>query len=245
MRIEPDNIYLGDAKELMPYIESESCHLLITDPPYRVTSRGSSKNTMGGLYKKDIVNKGKIFLHNDIKPLEYFPEFYRILAPDAHCYVMTNNLNLVNMLNTGIKSGFRFVKSIIWNKERKISGRYYMGQYEHILLFRKGKDKPINNMGDSDIITIKACKLKGIDGKNIHDTEKPQSLMEVLILNSSLEGEIVVDPFAGYGATPAGAKRHKRKYIAIEIDPINYSNMEKRILNQPLTYQEQTLFNGG
>ena len=95
---------------------------------------------------------------------------------------MINNLNLQEMLNEATKVGFHFVKCLIWDKQSKICGTYYMNQFEYICLFRKGGDRPINNCGTSDILSIPIKKLKDENGNNLHDTEKPIELMKILEL---------------------------------------------------------------
>ena len=77
-----------------------------------------------------------------------------------------------------------------------------MGGYELILMLRKGGAKPINNMGTSNII-----KIPNIIGKKQHPTEKPIKLMEVLIENSSNEGDLVLDPFMGSGSHWSGSSQ--------------------------------------
>jgi len=52
-----------------------------------------------------------------------------------------------------------------------------------------------------------------------HPTQKPLNLIQRLILASSDEGMIVVDPFVGSGSTAVAAKSLKRKYLGIELDP--------------------------
>jgi len=171
-------LYNGDFIDKIKELENESVNLIVTDPPYKVTSRGTS-GTMGGYWKTEIAKSGNIFKHNSIKCSEYFPELYRVLKDKSILYIMTNHKNLQEMLNEGTKAGFRFVKSIIWDKGSKICGRYYMGMFEYILLFRKGGDKPINNPSTPDILTVPFKKLKDKSGKNLHDTEKPVELMKI------------------------------------------------------------------
>ncbi len=55
--------------------------------------------------------------------------------------------------------------------------------------------------------------------KRIHRTQKPLRLIERLILASSREGQIVLDPFAGSGTTAVAAKLHGRNFVAFESDP--------------------------
>ena len=215
----------GNCLDTLKNIPNESIDLIVTDPPYPTTSRGNSGNS-GGMLQKDINKKGRVFTHNNINCKEYAPEFYRLLKDGSHCYVMTNHINLIDMLNTFTDIGFHFIKSLIWNKSNKIMGQYYMSQYEYILFFRKGKGKKINNCGTSDILSIPNKKTKDKDGKNIHDTEKPIELMEVLVNNSSQENELVLDPFMGVGSTGIACIKNKRNFIGIELDE-NYFNIAK------------------
>ena len=218
----------GNAIDFMKTLEDESVDLIVTDPPYKVTARGNAGNS-GGMMQSKLSMQGKIFKHNDVKPIEYISEFYRLLKDGSHCYIMTNHVNLQEMLNTATECGFRFIKSLIWNKGNKIMGQFYMSQFEYILFFRKGKGKKINKCGTADILNVPNKKTKGEDGKNIHDTEKPVELMKILIENSSQEGELVLDPFLGVGATAMACKELNRDYIGIELDEKYYNIACKRV----------------
>lgn len=215
--------------ELLKQIEDESVNLIVTDPPYKVTARGNSGNA-GGMLQKELAKKGKIFKENDIKVSDYAYELYRILKDESHCYIMTNHVNLIEMLNTFTDAGFHFIKSLVWNKGNKIMGQYYMSQFEYILFFRKGKGHKINNCGTSDILEFPNKKMKGDDGKNLHDTEKPVALMQTLIENSSNEGDIVFEPFMGIGATCIAAKTSNRRYIGCELDKTYFDICKQRIV---------------
>lgn len=181
----------GDCLEEMKNIKDESVDLIVTDPPYPTTSRGCAGNS-GGMFQKEINKRGRVFEFNDTDCEKYAPEFYRVLKDSSHCYVMTNHINLIKMLNTFTKVGFHFVKSLIWDKGNKIMGQYYMSQFEYILFFRKGKGKKINNCGTSDILSVTNKKTKDEKGNNLHDTEKPVELMKILIGNSSNENDIIL-----------------------------------------------------
>ena len=61
-------------------------------------------------------------------------------------------------------------------------------------------------------------KTKGADGKNLHDTEKPVELMQILIENSSQEGDVVIDLFVGVGSTALACIKTNRKFICCELD---------------------------
>ena len=62
-----------------------------------------------------------------------------------------------------------------------------------------------------------------------HPTEKPEILLERIILLGSKEGDIVLDPFTGSGTTGVVAKRLKRNFIGFEIDPEYYEIAKTRI----------------
>ena len=218
----------GGCLEYMRTLENESIDLIVTDPPYPTTSRGHAGNS-GGMLQKEINKKGKVFEHNNIDCAEYAPEFYRVLKDGSHCYVMTNHINLIKMLNVFTDCGFHFIKSLIWNKGNKIMGQSYMSQFEYILFFRKGKHKKINNCGTSDIINIQNIKTKNNNGENIHPTEKPVELMKILIENSSLPQGVVLDPFMGTGSTGIACVTTGRNFIGIELDKGYFDIAKKRI----------------
>lgn len=226
--LEINKIYNGDSRELLAQLPDESIDLIVTDPPYPVTSRGSAGNS-GGMLQKKINRQGKVFKHNAIDVSEYASEFYRVLKEQTHCYVMTNHINLYSMLTEFQNAGFKFTKSLIWDKGNKIMGQYYMSQFEYILFFRKGKAKRINNCGTSDILSVLNKKTKGLDGKNLHDTEKPVDLMKILIENSSNAGDLVLDPFVGVGATAIASKELGRNYLGFELDEHYFEIANERI----------------
>lgn len=217
-----------DVREVFKTIPDNSIDLVVTDPPYKTTSRGNA-GTSGGMLQKEINKKGQVFKHNNIKPQEYIPELYRVLKDGSHCYIMTNHVNLQEMLNVATESGFKFVKCLIWDKGNKIMGQYYMSSFEYILFLRKGKAKRINNCGTADILRVPNIKLKGEDGKNLHDTEKPVELMKIMIDNSSNEGDIVFDPFGGIGSTAIACVELNRKCISVEIDKEYYDIKVDRV----------------
>lgn len=213
---------------MLTEIPDSSIDLIVTDPPYKTTARGNAGNS-GGMFQKKINKQGQVFNFNSIDCEQYAPHFYRILKDASHCYIMTNHKNLIHMLNTFTKCGFHFIKSLIWDKGNKIMGQFYMSQFEYILFFRKGRGLRINHCGTSDILSVPNIKLKGIDGKNLHDTEKPVELMKILIDNSSQPNGIVLDPFMGIGSTGIACKESNRQFIGIEIDPQYYNIAQERI----------------
>lgn len=227
-----DNIILYNCDTLLLMDEliknNVKVDCICTDPPYHTTSRGTTGNS-GGMCKQEIFSKGKVFNHNNCNVKDWMPKLYNLLKDSGHAYIMTNHVNLIEYLNVATDCGFHFIKSIIWDKQNKIMGQYYMSQYEYVLFFRKGKGVKINNCGTSDLLSVPNKKHKDDDGKNFHDTEKPIELMKILIKNSTKENELVLDPFVGIGATPKACKISNRKFIGAELDEKYFDVTIKRL----------------
>ena len=221
------SLYNTDAIKWLKTLDNDSVDLIVSDPPYRVQQHGASG--LGGIFKtktgaeKELNNK--LFKHNEVKVTDYASELFRILKPDNHCYIMTNDFNLRNFLNVFTDVGFHFTKLIIWDKQNKIANPYYMQQVEYILFMSKGHTKQINNCGTSNLLSISNIQNKNND----HPTEKPVELMEILIKNSSKEGDLVMDPFVGVGATALACQNLNRNFIGCEIDKKYYDTAMERL----------------
>ena len=214
----------GDCLDVMAAMDSGGVDCIVTDPPYKTTSRGSSGGT-GGMLKSDINKSGMVFKHNTIKFDDWLPECYRVLKNDSHAYFMTNNKNLLPMLKAIESAGFKVFKTIIWAKNTAITNMYYMDSHEYIIFCRKGKARKINNCGTKSVLSFDNPRNK------THPTEKPVELMEVLITNSTNDGEVVLDPFIGSGSTGVAAKLNNRQFIGIELDPDYFAIAKNRIEN--------------
>ena len=221
-------LYNGNCLELMKLIPDKSIDLILTDPPYKITARGNGGNS-GGMFQKKEVNNGKVFKVNDLEIEDWLPEFYRVLKDGTHCYIMTNNKNITHYLSVIDSSLFHFIKNLIWVKDNKIMGQTYMSQFEYVIMLRKGKHKRINDCGQGDVLQIPNKKMKNLEGKTIHDTEKPVKLNEILIANSSNEGETVLDPFMGVGSCGVACVNTNRNFIGIELDEGYYNIAKERI----------------
>ena len=83
-------------------------------------------------------------------------------------------------------------------------------------------------------------RLKNKSGKKVHPTQKPEGLLHRIIVSSSNQGELVLDPFFGTGTTGAVAKRLGRKYIGIEKDK-NYIKEAKNRIEKVSIYENNAL----
>ena len=213
----------GDARLLLPLLPTGSVDMIVTDPPYKVISGGkrSPKEVIrwGMLGKND----GKIFEHNDIRPSEYLPEFYRVLKEDADLYLMVNAPNLREFLNSADAAGFRLHNVLTWNKGTAIFNLYYMHDLEITLYLYKGRARKINLLGSKQSFHCPNPRHKK------HPCEKPVHLMNQYILNSSQPGGVVLDPFMGSGPAAESCLLNGRQFIGMEIDPAYFKATEKRL----------------
>jgi len=230
-------LYNDDCLNILKTIPDNSVDLCVTDCPYKIVKGGCTKTAFnikdtGGILNKrgevsSNVKEGKLFDYNDIKFSEWLPELYRIMKPGTHTYIMINGRNLKDLQIDAEKAGFKFQQILIWDKGNAVVNRYYLNAFELILMLRKGPAKNINDMGTSNIL-----RIPNIIGTKKHPTEKPVELMEIMIKNSSNEGDVVIDPFMGVGATGVACNNLNRKFIGIEIDEKYFNIANKRIKDE-------------
>lgn len=243
-------LYNGDSLEILKQIPNESVDLVATDCPYHIVSGGCTTGaygnkvgcgkcsvkweTEGQLKNFNNIKAGKLFDHNDIEFEQWLPEIYRVLKEETHCYIMINGRNLAELQMKAEKVGFVFQQLLVWDKGNSTPNKWYLQACEFILMLRKGKAKNINNLGTKTLLSV-----PNIHGTKFHPTEKPVSLMEILIDNSTKENETVLDPFMGSGTTGVASINLGRKFIGIELDKEYFDIAAKRIENET---KQMTLF---
>lgn len=222
-KLDKINIFNGDAIELIKNIPDNSISFILTDPPYKMTKRGKScrpnwmPNNMG-----ENVFDGKI-----PKPKEWMSECYRILKEGSHFYTFCNTNDITEYLQIAKECGFKLHNIITMIKDTGMPNRWYFKNCELILFFRKGKAKPINDMTCRDWIQVKMPTKK--TGKH-HITEKPLSVIDMIVTNSSNEGEIVLDLFMGSATTGISCIKNNRIFIGFEKN-INIFKVAKNRIN--------------
>lgn len=188
---------------------------------------GTKHAILGGILNDNeyatYARQGKLFKHNEIKFSEWLPEIYRVLKDNTHCYIYISARNLKELQVECEKVGFKFQQLIVWKKNNVTPNKFYLNNYELILMLRKGKAKFIKNMGTKNLIEINNVRNR------THPTEKPIELNEILIENSSNENELILDPFMGTGSCGVACKYLNRKFIGIEIDEKYYEIAKARI----------------
>ena len=214
-----------DSIEVLKKMEDNSIDLIVTDPPYKCIT-GWTKWKFGGGFTWIVKswNHKNLFKHNHINIKDYINELYRVLKEWSHCYLMTNNLNLEEFLIESKKAGFKMHNLLIWEKWNKIISRRYMKSFEPILFLRKWPAKKIKNLWHDAILRHSNPRNK------THPTEKPVSLMQQMIENSSEIWDVVLDPFMWSWTTWVACKNLDRKFIWIELDEKYFNIANQRIL---------------
>ena len=200
---------LADCREALADVTGAQC--LITDPPYRVTSGGNTKPGFGGWMANDYDNSGNI-VTCDLDWDDWLPLIPAALAEQAHAYIFSNDRNLPAAWATAEAAGLDFHRLLVWNKRAAMPNRWYMQCCEFVLFMKRGLAYPVNDCGAMALQTA----LQRDESE--HRTEKPVSLLELYIRQSTNPGDIVLDPFLGSGSTGCAAVRQGRRFVGIEIE---------------------------
>ena len=114
------------------------------------------------------------------------------------------------------------------------------GAERKLIDYRKSPPMPYNNKKvPGNVWDFSRVRYKMNEYEN-HPTQKPEALLERIILASSKEGDTVLDPFSGSFTTGAVAKNLKRRFIGIEVNE-SYLKIGLRRLAVPSHYDEEDL----
>lgn len=81
---------------------------------------------------------------------------------------------------------------------------------------------------------LRVPSLKGASKEKVgHPSQKPEALIEMLLLSSTRPGDQVLDPFLGSGTTAAVAERHGRKWVGAEVDDAYLTMAAERLQTPP------------
>lgn len=203
----------GDCREVLPTLGSVA--LIITDPPYQslnvevstgTTTRLAPRTEFSGKRLASL-ERGAWFPTLDTEALaSVFAACRAILAPAGALYVFGD-----------VKSGLRMFPAlepanvIVWDK-RTIGMGYNWRRMHEWIAYCPNPKHVLRDKAQGDIIRADTLNTK------IHATEKPAEVLHPIVLNSSDEGDLILDPFAGSGSTLFAAKSLGRQAIGIEIE---------------------------
>jgi len=207
-----DSISISAVNKLLNGNKSD---MVFTDPPYNAdySSRVDKKRRKpwGGII-------------NDNMSVEAFDNF--LIDLNAILWEVTNDGSSIyecidwkrypQMANI-FAEAFNHKAMIVWNKNYFGLGTYYRTKHEIILFGVKGEK--LNtwnaNHNEMDVWDIDREKVSNYE----HPTQKPVTIPERAILNSSKTGNIILDIFGGSGSTLIACEKTKRKCCMMELDP--------------------------
>ena len=227
------DIRCGEAIELFKDIPSGSVSLIVADPPY---------------------NLGKDYGNNhDLKGFEEYLEFTkkwtyeakRVLTEDGSMYVFMGVRFISYLYDILDREQELFFNSwVVWHYTQGLGKtKGFSPRHDDVLVFNKSKNfkfnlddvrvpqkyyRTRNNMrgaNPGDVWKFSHVHYSNPNRQN-HPTQKPEGLIERMILASSNKGDIVLDPFSGSGTTLRVCQQLDRKGIGFELNP-EYVQMTK------------------
>lgn len=234
-----DKTILGDSFEVLKYLPKESVDLIIVDPPYNLTKK-FNKSTFSKKSKTEYENYSRKWLDMLTPILKSSGSIY--ICCDWETSIIIGNIlgdyfKIQNRITwqrekgRGANANWKNGMEDIWFATK---GNQYTFNLNAVKTRKKviapyrvnGKPKDweeteIGNYRDTcpsnfwDDITIPFWSMPE---NTAHPTQKSEKLIAKIILASSNENDIVLDPFLGSGTTSVVAKKLKRHYLGIEID---------------------------
>lgn len=201
-----------DAVEWLRSLPAASVDLVATDPAYESLEKHRAVGTTTRLKQSKGSSNEWFSIFPNARLAELMQEFYRVLKPDRHCYVMCDHETAFLLKPAGEAAGFKFWKPIIWVKKGGIGmGYHYRAKYEFVMFFEKGKRR-LHDLGITDVLEVERVWRK-------FPTEKPVPLFRTLIEQSTEPGELVIDPFLGSGTTAVAAVGLGRRFAGCDVSP--------------------------
>ena len=203
-------LFCGDSTKPETFdllMNGTKANLVVTDPPYNVDYKGSA-----GKIKNDSMAEDQFeqFL------LAAYQQMEAAMADDASIYVFHSDSHGLAFRKAFEEAGFYLSGCCIWKKQSLVLGRSpYQWQHEPVLFGwkKKGKHQWYTGRKESTIWEFDKPK-KNKD----HPTMKPIALVSYPIMNSTMTGCLVLDPFGGSGSTLIACEQTGRVCYTVELD---------------------------
>ena len=228
---ETSKIYWGDSFELLKKCKKESVDMIFADPPYflsndGITCKGGKMVSVnkGNWDKVDSLNEKHKFNRRWIKACK------RVLKPNGSIWISGTLHNIYSIGMALEQEGFKIINNITWQKTNpppNLACRCFTHSTETILwaqkddkkskhLFNYQLMKELNGGKQMKDVWTGSLTKKSEKKEGNHPTQKPLYLLERIILASTNEGDIVLDPFCGSSTTGVACQQLGRNYIGID-----------------------------
>ena len=227
----------GDSTKPETYellMNGKKAQLVVTDPPYNVDYKGTA-----GKIKNDKMAEDQFeqFL------LAAYSQMYESMTDDASIYVFHSDSHGLAFRKAFEEAGFYLSGCCIWKKQSLVLGRSpYQWQHEPVLFGwkKKGKHQWYTGRKESTIWEFDKPK-KNAD----HPTMKPVALVAYPIMNSTMTGCLVLDPFGGSGSTLIACEQTGRTCYTVELDEKFCDVIVKRYIDQVVSADGVTVLRDG
>ena len=244
------SIQNGDCLKLLKNIPEKSFDLIFADPPYNMQIgdklRRPDDSKVNGVYDK--WDQFESFQHYDEFSLKWLKECKRILKDNGSIWVIGSYHNIFRLGYHLQNLNYWILNDIIWRKNNPMPnfrGTRFTNAHETLIWASKNKNSKYTFNYQSlkclnDDLQMRSDWLFPIcngkerlkkNGKKIHSTQKPESLLHRIILATTNKGDIIFDPFLGTGTTAVVAKKLGRNYFGIEKDKKYFKAANLRIKN--------------
>ena len=244
------SIQNGDCLKLLKNIPEKSFDLIFADPPYNMQIgdklRRPDDSKVNGVYDK--WDQFESFQHYDEFSLKWLKECKRILKDNGSIWVIGSYHNIFRLGYHLQNLNYWILNDIIWRKNNPMPnfrGTRFTNAHETLIWASKNKNSKYTFNYQSlkclnDDLQMRSDWLFPIcngkerlkkNGKKIHSTQKPESLLHRIILATTNKGDIIFDPFLGTGTTAVVAKMLGRNYFGIEKDKKYFKAANLRIKN--------------
>ena len=233
-----DKVLYGDCLSQLKKIPSGSVDLVFADPPYnlqldRELLRPNNTRVDG---VDDHWDKFDSFANYDEFCRAWLGECRRVLMPDGALWVIGSYHNVFRLGVALQDLGYWILNDVVWRKTNPMPnfrGRRFTNAHETLIWASREQSSRYTFNYESmkamnDDIQMRSdwlfpiCsgpeRLKDEGGRKAHPTQKPEALLQRILLASTNRGDIVLDPFFGTGTTGAVAKQLGRRFIGIEQD---------------------------
>ncbi|MFO1143212.1 MAG: site-specific DNA-methyltransferase [Amaricoccus sp.] len=231
-----DSILAGDCIEVMHGLPAGSVDLVFADPPYNLQLKGELHRPDNSRVDAvdDAWDRFASFTAYDDFTRAWLAAARRCLKPDGAIWVIGSYHNVFRLGAALQDAGFWLLNDVIWRKTNPMPnfrGKRLTNAHETLIwaarseasryTFNYEAMKALNDgiQMRSDW-TIPLCtgaeRLKTDAGDKAHPTQKPEALLHRVLVASTRQGDVVLDPFFGSGTTGAVAKRLGRHFVGIE-----------------------------
>lgn len=231
-----DQILVGNCIESMNRLPEKSIDLIFADPPYNLQLKGDlhrPNNTKVDAVTDDW-DKFSSFAHYDRFTHDWLKAARRVLKDTGTIWVIGSYHNIFRVGATLQDLGFWVLNDVIWRKTNPMPnfrGARFTNAHETLIWCSKSENakgftfnyeamKALNDdlqMRSDWLIPIcSGAERVTINGHKGHATQKPEALLYRVLLATTKEGDVVLDPFFGSGTTGAVAKKLGRHFIGCE-----------------------------